>query len=113
MKLIYLESPFAGDVEKNVRYCRACVKDSLKRGEAPFASHIFYTQEGILDDDVPEEREWGIAAGFAWGEKASRTVVYTDLGISKGMEYGIAEARLKDRPVEYRALGGEWANESS
>ena len=110
MKLIVIESPYAGDVERNVRYCRACMHDSLKRGEAPFASHILYTQEGILDDDIQEERDWGIAAGFAWGEKAELTAVYADLGISKGMEFGIAEAHKQGRPIEYRLLRGEWEN---
>ena len=40
MKLVILESPYAGDVEANVEYARACVRDSLSRGEAPIASHL-------------------------------------------------------------------------
>lgn len=57
MRLVIIESPFAGDVEKNTRYARACVRDSLLRGEAPIASHLLYTQGGILNDDVPAERQ--------------------------------------------------------
>lgn len=70
MRLVIIESPFAGDVEKNIRYARACVRDSLLRGESPIASHLLYTQEGILNDDVPAERQHGIDAGLAWRRRA-------------------------------------------
>ena len=104
MRLVIIESPFAGDVEKNIRYARACVRDSLLRGEAPIASHLLYSQEGILNDDVPVERQHGIDAGLAWRTVAQASVVYTDLGISKGMEYGIKAAQDAGVPVEYRTL---------
>lgn len=110
--LVLLESPFAGEVEKNVAYARACMRDCLLRGEAPFASHLLYTQPGVLDDLIPEERELGINAGLAIGAKFEKTVVYTDRGISRGMEYGIANAQKAGRPIEYRTLPG-WKNESS
>ena len=34
MRLVILESPYAGDIERNVAYARACLRDSLLRGEA-------------------------------------------------------------------------------
>jgi len=105
VKLVILESPYAGDVEANVAYARRCVRDSLSRGEAPIASHLLYTQPGVLDDDVPEEREKGIRAGLAWREVAQGSVVYTDRGMSKGMEYGVAAALAAGRTVEYRSIG--------
>lgn len=74
MKRVILESPYAGDVERNVKYARACVRDSLGRNEAPIASHLLYTQEGILKDDIPEERQWGIDAGLAWKSVAEKHV---------------------------------------
>lgn len=103
-RLVILESPYAGDVEANVEYARACVRDSVLRGEAPIASHLLYTQPGILDDTVPAERQQGIDAGLAWRAVAQASVVYTDRGISKGMEYGIAAARDAGIPVEFRSL---------
>jgi hypothetical protein len=105
MKLVILESPYAGDIEANVNYARDCVRDSLARGEAPIASHLLYTQPGILDDTNPGERQWGIGAGLAWGRVAQATVVYTDRGISPGMQYGITRADEDGRPIEYRRLG--------
>lgn len=104
MHLVLIESPFAGDVEANIRYARACMRDSLMRGESPFAMHLLYPQDGILNDDIPEERNLGIEAGLAWGKYASKTVVYTNLGVTKGMEIGIQRAREEGREVEYREL---------
>jgi hypothetical protein len=104
MRRVIVESPYAGAIRMNVAYARAAVRDCLERGEAPIASHLLYTQEGVLRDDVPAERQWGIDAGLAWGVVADATVVYTDFGISSGMSYGIANARKADRHVEYRKL---------
>jgi hypothetical protein len=102
--LVIVESPYAGDVEANVRYARAAVRDCLLRGEAPFASHLLYTQPGVLRDELPEERALGIAAGFAFRSVAARTVVYDDLGVTPGMQAGIHHAEQLGRPVEFRSL---------
>lgn len=105
MRLVILESPYSGDVDANVAYARRCLHDCLARGEAPIASHLLFTQPGVLDDTVPGERAAGIAAGLAWVKVADATVVYTDRGVSPGMQYGIAEATMAGKPVEYRTLG--------
>lgn len=103
MRLVVIESPYAGDVEANLRYARACLLDALRRGEAPLASHLLYTQ--VLNDDDPEERALGMAAGFNWNDCADAVVVYTDRGISAGMEAGIRYAReVLDIPVEFRRV---------
>ena len=102
MRLVILESPYAGDIERNVAYARACLRDSLLRGEAPIASHLLYTQPGVLRDEIPEERAIGIAAGLAWLRVAGATVVYQDLGITEGMKHGIRTALEAGLPVEYR-----------
>jgi hypothetical protein len=104
MKLVILESPYAGDIEENVRYARACVRDCLLRGEAPIASHLLYTQKGVLDDSIPEERQQGIDAGLAWRAVAQETVVYVDKGVTEGMNYGIRAAKCAGIPVTYREL---------
>lgn len=105
MRRVVLESPYAGDVEENVRYARACIRDSLLRGEAPIASHLLYTQPGILDDNDPLERAHGINAGHAWFFAGLHAVVvYTDRGISEGMQAGINAATFHCVAVERRSL---------
>lgn len=106
MRLVIIESPFAGDVGRNETYARAAMRDCLIRDEACFASHLLYTQPGVLDDADPDERRKGIAAGLAWGDRADATVVYTDLGISRGMAEGIDRAKVARRPIEMRSLPG-------
>ena len=104
MRRVYLESPYAGDVPANVAYARECVADCLRRGESAYASHLFFTQPGILDDTIPEQRALGIQAGLAWAEVADATVVYMDRGVSPGMQFGIDAAEKAGRPIERRWL---------
>ena len=107
--LIDLETPYGSDDPEvrhlNRMFVRACARDCLMRGEIPFASHMLYTQPGVLDDTDPVERELGIKAGKEWTKVAEKTVVYTDRGISRGMKFGIDLAEKLGRPVEYRELG--------
>ena len=109
-----VETPYGADNEedlrKNLLYARACVRDCLLRGEIPFASHLFYTQPGVLDDNIRGERDMGINAGKKLIEALPDivTIVYQDLGISKGMQYGIDRALKNGRNIEYRTLGEGW-----
>lgn len=115
MKRVIVESPYAGkddtETKRNINYARSCVRDSLYRGEAPFASHLLYTQSGIIDDNIPKEREMGINAGLFLLKDADLTAVYMDLEISKGMEYGIRNAKENEREIEFRKLGENWEEE--
>ena len=100
---VIIESPYAGDVARNVEYARRCMKDSIRRGEAPLVSHLLYTQ--VLDDTDTAERRDGIECGFAWREGANHTVIYTDYGISYGMQLGIDHATEIRHTMIYRQIG--------
>lgn len=102
MTLVVIETPYAGDVARNLAYARVCMLDSLRRGESPFVSHLLYTQ--VLDDNIPSERTRGISVGLLWGQKADATIVYTDFGTSKGMELGVRAAVNANRIVVERKL---------
>ena len=105
--LVIIETPYSGDVEANTAYARACLLDSLRKGEAPIASHLLHTQ--VLDDMLPDERSVGIEAGLAWYRVATKCVVYTDRGISAGMRKGLVQAMQHDVTVEYRSIEGRAA----
>lgn len=135
-KLVIIESPFgtrpdgsrcsAEEMAENQRYLDACIRDSLNREEQPFASHGFYPR--VLNDATPAERKLGMEAGFAWGTAAARAAclcemasdeahppeltaavaVYTDLGVTSGMQDGITRHKGNGLKVELRLLGGEW-----
>lgn len=108
MKRVIIESPLSAPtrdaIEANKVYARRCVSDSLRRGEAPFASHLLYDQQGILDDLLPDERETGILAGFAWGEAATLVAFYIDFGLSAGMYRGFERAMLTDADIVVRSI---------
>jgi hypothetical protein len=106
--IVVIESPFAGDVPRNIAYVRACIQDSLGRGEAPVASHLLYTQPGVLDDDKPEERKLGMEAGWEFMRVASRVVFYTDLGMSEGMQAAMRRAEALGVPTEERKGIQSW-----
>lgn len=100
---VIVESPFAGGFS-NVRYSRECIRDCLDRGESPFASHLLYTQKGVLDDKVVDERRRGIAAANGWLEVADYVAVYMDLGITRGMLTGVVKAVRLSKPIHLRWL---------
>lgn len=135
MRLVIVESPYAADPvivnswprflrplvafflrRRNVRYARAVMHDCIRRGEFPIASHLLYTQPGILRDEDPVERHTGITAGLVWAEAAlawarihgpdhqAVRVVAIDYGISRGMTYGIEHAKRIEQEIEYRVL---------
>ena len=54
--------------------------------------------------DYPHERSEGIEAGLVIGKDASFTAVYKDLGISRGVQYGIDRAERENRPIVTRRL---------
>ena len=104
MKRVILESPYKGLVERNKIYAKECMKHSISLGEAPIASHLLYTQEGILNDEIEEERQLGIDLGLAWKDVAEAHVFYIDFGISAGMKYAIEYATKNDIEMEFRFI---------
>lgn len=92
-KPVIIESPFKGWVSLNKAYLQACIRDTLNRGETPYASHQMLTD--ALDDGNPEERELGISAGLdlrtiLLRDKETIVAYYTDLGWSSGMKRALA-----------------------
>lgn len=99
---VIIESPFRGDINKNVKYAQKCMLDSLKRGEAPFLSHLLYPL--VLEDSNEKERYIGIIAGLEWGRVADLRAVYIDYGITSGMKKGVRDAKIIHQPIEYRRI---------
>jgi hypothetical protein len=121
VKLIIIESPFKGDETRNKLYLRSCIRDCLRRGESPYASHRMLTD--ALDDNDPEERALGIEAGLAWRNVRQPVFVddsdqsigvmkhnlvghafYVDLGYSSGMTFAKTRYDAEDIPHEERTL---------
>ena len=62
MKLVYVCSPLAGDIngniEKAVHYCAY----AAQQGVVPLAPHTIFTR--FLNDTIPEQREQGLKMGI-------------------------------------------------
>lgn len=93
MRTVMIESPFEGGTEReadNVAYAKRCMNDALRRGEAPYLSHLLYP--GTLDDTIPEQMEKGIRASHAVAAKMDSWIFYLDRGITRGMLQGVDAA---------------------
>jgi len=103
---VQIESPFGAPTREgiitNVAYALIAMHDSLWRGEAPFASHLLYTQ--MFNDNDADERRIGIEAGLVIAKHAQVTALYEDLGISTGMRMGMEHAEKVGRPIDHRRL---------
>lgn len=103
--LVIVESPYAGNIALNTIYAQFAMHDCLVNyGEAPYASHLLYTQDHVLRDEIPEDRKLGIEAGFLWREVATGTAFYYDLGISAGMQQGMDDCDKKRTNYAERRL---------
>jgi hypothetical protein len=114
-RIVIIESPYAGAnpvaFRRNIAYLHAAIQDCLGRGEVPYASHGFFP--GALDDNNPEQRKQGIEAGFKMAEAllayGAFRALYTDRGVSRGMNEGIAHSDRIGMLYIPRSLGPKWA----
>ena len=96
MKLIYVVSPYAGDIEQNTEYARRACRHVMNEGHAFFAPHLLYPQ--LLDDSKPQERQAGLDMGLAMLPRCAELWCYGDR-ISYGMHLEIEEAVKIGIPV--------------
>lgn len=96
MKLIYICSPYAGDIEENVRFARAACRYAAKQTCAPVAPHLLYPQ--FLNDAVPTERNTGIEMGLRLLTACDELWICGSK-ISEGMQKEIDEAKRLEIPV--------------
>lgn len=96
MKIIYVASPYAGDIQKNMEFAKRACRHVMNEGHAFFAPHLLYPS--LLDDSQPRERQLGIDMGLAMLERCDELWCYGD-HISHGMMQEISEADSLGIPV--------------
>lgn len=95
-RLVYIASPYAGDVEGNVAFAKAACRYAAAQGCTPVAVHLMYPQ--FLDDRVPKERE----AGLKMGQRvlaACEEIWLCGERMSAGMKAEEAEAKRLGIPI--------------
>ena len=106
--LVYVCSPYRGDVKTNTANAQAYCRLVMKRGGIPFAPHLLFTQ--FLDDSKAEEREQGMRMGLQMLKRCNELWAFGTL--SAGMRAEIDEAKRIGAPVRYfDAEGNEKSHE--
>ena len=96
--IVYICSPFSGDVEGNVKAAQGYSRYAVDKGYIPIAPHLLFPQ--FLDDVNPKERELGLFFGNALMSKCSEVWVFGGV-ISAGMEAEIKRAKWKNYRLRY------------
>ena len=96
--IVYICSPYAGDIEKNVEAAQRYSRFAVDEGYIPIAPHLLFPQ--FLNDRNPKERQLGLFFGNALMSKCSEVWVFGSR-ISAGMEAEIKRARWKNYRLRY------------
>lgn len=96
--LVYICSPYAGDVELNVNMARVYSRFAVRNACIPLAPHLLYPQ--FMDDSDPAERSLALFMGMVLLCKCEQVWVFGDT-ISAGMAAEIEKAEKKNIPVRY------------
>ena len=96
--IIYICSPFSGDVDGNVAAAQHYSRFAVDKGYIPVAPHLLVPQ--FLDDNDPNERQLGLFFGNALMSKCAEVWVFGST-ISAGMEAEIKRATWKDYRLRY------------
>jgi hypothetical protein len=108
--LVVIESPWAGlgAGERAAEYLRNCIRDSLARGEIPWASHAMLAATRALYEEDEDQRIEGLEVNKMFIlHYASRVAFYTDHGLSPGMAMARRWAGMHGKIIEERKIFSE------
>ena len=100
-RLVYIASPYAGDVVANTQFAIRCCLYAIRQGCTPVAPHLLYPQ--MLDDSEPEQRAIALKLGHRL-LSVCQEVWACGSRISSGMAGEIALAETLCIPVRYLLL---------
>ena len=96
--LVYICSPYSGNVESNIKSARRYSRFAVEMGYIPFTPHLLYPQ--FLDDDNPAERSLGLLFGNVLMSKCAEVWVFGSY-ISPGMNAENERAKRKKYTIRY------------
>lgn len=96
--VVYICSPYAGDIETNVKAAQRYSRFAVDSGYLPIAPHLLFPQ--FMDDGNPKERELAMFFGNVLMSKCAELWVFGDL-ISNGMAAEIERAKRKNYAIRY------------
>ena len=97
-KIIYIASPYRGEVELNTERARRYCRFAVSEGCMPIAPHLLYPQ--FMDDDNREERKKGLSFAVMLLDKCDELWVMGE-NISDGMLAEMEHAKDSGIPIRY------------
>lgn len=94
MPVVYICSPYAGDVEANTANARRYCRFAVDSGFLPLAPHLLFPQ--FMRED--SERDHAMFMSIVLLSKCSELWVFGEF-ISKGMAIEIGRAKRKGQPI--------------
>ena len=98
MKLVFICSPYRGDVEANTSRARRYCLFAHTQGAAPIAPHLHNPQ--FLDENISEERQAGIEIGLEYLSRAEELWCFGNR-LTEGMELELQAAQQLKLPIRY------------
>lgn len=96
--LVFICSPFAGNIQRNTRRARDFCRFAASRNCIPIAPHLLFPQ--FMEEDDPEQRRLGIFFGLVLQKKCKEVWVF-GRNISRGMAVEIEKAKERGLPLRY------------
>lgn len=103
--MVYICSPYRGDTARNIEYAKELTRAAVAAGYAPITTHLYLTQ--ALNDDNPEERRVGMAAGAEILHCCRYILVGGRYGVSEGMKVEIRQAKEEKKVFIFESKTGE------
>lgn len=97
LPLVYIASPFAGDMERNTEKARGYCRFAVSKGCIPLAPHLHYPQ--FMDDDDPKQRELGLRFALILLGKCDELWAFGSPSV--GMSREITKARKRNIPIRF------------
>ena len=96
--LVYICSPYAGDMEGNARRAREYCRFAVAQNCIPLAPHLYFPQ--FMEECDPEQRSLGIAFGLVLQGRCREVWVF-GRRISRGMAVEIEKAKERNLRLRY------------
>ena len=96
--VVYICSPYAGDVETNVKAAQRYSRFAVDSGYLPIAPHLLFPQ--FMDDSLGEDRQTAMFMNLVLLSKCAQLWVFGSVR-SEGMQQEIKWAKRRHMTIRY------------
>lgn len=96
MKIVYVCSPYKGDIGENVKYAQKCCREIVNNNNIPIAPHLFFPQ--FMNEET--ERKMALEMNKRFIDVCDVVYVFGS-NISEGMKFELDYAKSIGKEVVY------------